>query len=77
MDTNMMVKSHLRNEETGERISAQVVVVSDFDMPFMSIVFLMLKIAIAAIPAAFLLLVAAHFIGMIVGGFSGGPYSGF
>lgn len=64
MDVNMIVPSHMRNDETGERLSAQVVVVSDIDMPFMSMVVFMIKFVIAAIPAALLFVTLLHFVGM-------------
>lgn len=66
MEADTTVQSHLRNEN-GERLRAQVVVVSDFDMPFMSMVFFMVKLTVAAIPAALILVTAAHFVGMIFG----------
>ena len=67
MDAKLTMKSHLRDDETGEQLSAHIVFVSDFDMPFISMVFFMLKLTIAAIPAALILVTAAHFVGMIFG----------
>lgn len=66
MDANAVVQSHLRNEETGERLSAQVVIVADIDMPFWSMVHFMVKWAFAAIPAVVVLGCVGMFAWMIV-----------
>lgn len=55
MDSNMTAKAHLADEKSGDRLATQVVVVSDFDMPFGSMVAFMVKWAIASIPALIIL----------------------
>ncbi|HCG8290569.1 TPA: hypothetical protein NJ528_004576 [Vibrio parahaemolyticus] len=44
------------------------VVITDIDMPFLSMVMFMVKFAIASIPAAFILGLLYFFIGAVVGG---------
>ncbi len=60
------IKSHLRTD-TGEPIRAQVVAISDFDIPFTSIVYLMVKLAVAAIPAALILALLGFIITVVFG----------
>lgn len=52
--------------------AAQSVVVTDFDMPFGSMVTFMVKWAIAAIPAVIILFLLGMMLGVVFGGIFGG-----
>lgn len=69
-----------RRPKASTDISARPIipaVIIDFDMPFMSMVMFLVKVAFAAIPALFILIVAGMIIVGLLGGFSAGvplPY---
>lgn len=71
MDSNMVLKTHLKNADTGERVSAQAVIVADFDMPFGSMVTFMVKWALASIPALIILWIIGAIAFVMLAGFFG------
>ncbi len=54
----------------------QQVVVADVKIPFISMVVLLVKWAVAAIPALIILAILASVIGMLLGGLFGGWFHG-